>query len=283
MPELPEVESTARFLHERIAGDQVAEVAVLWPRTVGDVTKFETSLTGAKIAAVFRRAKFVCFRCLDSRDREFFLAAHMRMSGSFDVLKTQLSPEKHDRFLLKLITGRTVAFCDPRKFGRAKIVDNFQAFSEGLGIEPLSAECTIVELQKRLQRKRALKPLLLDQSVVAGLGNIYVDEALWHARLHPLKRADLVKDDEVRRLHAAIQKVLTKAIAQQGTDFGDNVVEMGNYKPVAYGRTGKPCSRCKSPIARILVGQQLERPVCGGHQKRPRSRPDGAHFCQRHA
>lgn len=264
MPELPEVESTARFLNERVAGDRITEVSVLWPRTVGDAALFVKALSGATIPEVFRRAKFVCFRCVDSGGKEFFVAAHMRMSGSFDVLQTQALPEKHDRFILKLATGRTVTFCDPRKFGRAKIVNNFTEFSATLGIEPLSAEFTTDELYTRLRRKRALKPLLLDQTVVAGLGNIYVDEALWHAKLNPCKRADLLKRDDVQRLCAAIKKVLIKAIAQQGTDFGDNVVEMGNYKPIAYGRTGKPCNRCKSPIRRIIVGQRSTHfcPVC---------------------
>ncbi len=264
MPELPEVESTARFLHDQIAGDRVADVSVLWPRTVGDAGSFINALRGATIPQVFRRAKFVCFRCIDSAGKEFFVVAHMRMSGSFDVLKSKSLPKKHDRFLLELATGRTVVFCDPRKFGRAKIVEDFGIFSAGLGIEPLSAEFTPEELYKRLDRKRALKPLLLDQAVIAGLGNIYVDEALWHARLHPCKRAALVRPDEVLRLRTAIRKVLTKAIAEQGTDFGDNVVEMGNYKPIAYGRTGRPCNRCKAPIRRIVVGQRSTHfcPVC---------------------
>lgn len=256
MPELPEVESTARYLHERIAGDTIAAVAVLWPRTVGDSDRFTAKLTGATITAVFRRAKFVCFSCIDAHAHPFTITTHLRMSGSFDVLKTSLAPQKHDRFIWRMESGKTVSFCDPRKFGRATIESDFDQFSQRWGIEPLSLEFTEAALAERLQRKRSLKPLLLDQSVIAGLGNIYVDEALWHAKLHPLMRADRVRPDGIRSLREAIQKVLRAAIRKQGTDFGDGVVEMGNYKPVAYGRTGKPCKRCSEPIVRLIVGQR---------------------------
>lgn len=256
MPELPEVESTARFLHERIAGDTIAAVAVQWPRTVGDVAIFTQTLTGAHIESVFRRAKFVCFGCLDVQKRPFIVAAHMRMSGSFDVLQMSLAPEKHDRFILQLKSGRTVTFCDPRKFGRASIERDFTSFSRRLGVEPLSPEFTVAALHERLARKRALKPLLLDQTVIAGLGNIYVDEALWHAQLHPLQPALRVSETQAHALHGAIQAVLREAIDKQGTDFGDGVVEMGNYLPVAYGRINEPCNRCASLIKRIIVGQR---------------------------
>ncbi len=265
MPELPEVESTARFLNERIAGDTVRTVTVQWPRTVGDVRLFSERLLGAKIPEVFRRAKFVCFRCFDIAGAPFFVAAHMRMSGSFDVLSAATAqPDKHDRFVLTLESGKVVTFCDPRKFGRAQVVSDFEAFSAKLGIEPLSSEFTAHALAMRLARKRALKPLLLDQTVVAGLGNIYVDEALWYSGLHPLRVAHTVTPQEIRKLRTAIVSVLKRAIAKQGTDFGDGVVEMGSYRPVVYGRKGERCRRCRGEIQRIVVGQRGTHlcPVC---------------------
>jgi len=256
MPELPEVESTARFLHERIAGDEVSSVSVLWQRTVGDERTFTTALTGAVVRSVFRRAKFVCFDCVDSVGAPFVVAAHMRMSGSFDVVNSNTLPEKHDRFLWRLRSGKTVTFCDPRKFGRASIERDFEIFSRRLGIEPLTKEFTPFVLLDFLARKRPIKSLLLDQKLISGLGNIYVDEALWHAQIHPMRRADRVPMWQVPGLHAAIQYVLQCAITMQGTDFGDGVFEMGSYQPVAYGRTGEPCKRCATQLQRIIVGQR---------------------------
>jgi formamidopyrimidine-DNA glycosylase len=189
----------------------------------------------------------------------------MRMSGSFDVLSAATAqPDKHDRFVLTLESGKVVTFCDPRKFGRAQVVNDFEAFSAKLGIEPLSSEFTAHALAMRLGRKRALKPLLLDQTVVAGLGNIYVDEALWYSGLHPLRVAHTVTPQEIGKLRTAIVSVLKRAIAKQGTDFGDGVVEMGSYRPVVYGRKGERCRRCRGEIQRIVVGQRGTHlcPVC---------------------
>ena len=267
MPELPEVESTCVFLDERVRGDTVVAAEVFWPRTVGgNEAKFRRAVESAQIDQVFRRAKLVCFRLKVSHAQERYLSVHMRMSGSFDVIREPHKAEKHDRLILRLESGASIVFTDPRKFGRAKISESIEELSAGYGIEPLSEAFTVEALAKCLQRSRALKPLLLDQSVIAGLGNIYVDEVLWHSKLHPLRPASSLRAQQIELLHQSIQLVLRDAIKNLGTDFGDGVFEMGGYQPVVYGRTGEPCRRCGRAIRRLVVGQRGTH-VCGHCQQ----------------
>jgi formamidopyrimidine-DNA glycosylase len=137
-----------------------------------------------------------------------------------------------------------------------------------LGVEPLSSDFTPQLLGDLLKKRRtAIKRLLLDQSIVAGLGNIYVDESLWLAKIHPLKQANTVSRDQVGRLHEAIRSVLGEAIELLGTDFGDGVVDGGMYVPKVYGREGKGCSRCEGVIVRIVVGQRGTH-YCRGCQRK---------------
>ena len=258
MPELPEVESTARFLHERVAGDTIQSARVLWNRTIERPSKekFCRVLTGALIEQVVRNGKYVVFQ-LRTSEGAWQLFAHMRMSGSFDVLNSEHALEKHDRVILALGNGRDVRFHDPRKFGRFILTDTPDIVRKKIGVEPLSAEFTPARLEEIVRRRAgAIKPLLLNQAIVAGLGNIYVDEALWGARIHPLRSANRLKLSEVELLHQTIQTVLNEAIEASGTDFGDGVVYGGGFAPRVYGREGEACVKCDTQIRRLVVGQR---------------------------
>ncbi len=259
MPELPEVESTVRFLRERVRGGKVTDVSVLWRNTLVGCSPIQVKrrLRGATISDVTRRGKFICLSLIDNQNRSKPLCIHLRMSGSLDVFKTALKPEKHDRVILHLKDGRTIRFHDPRKFGRVYFDEAAQRVLLRLGREPLDSDFNEEQLQELYRgRKGAIKPLLLNQSILTGLGNIYVDESLWSAGIHPLRPATKIRDSEWRSLFAAIRTILSEAIEKQGTDFGDGVVEGGGYSPRIYGRSGEACLKCGTTIKKIVVGQR---------------------------
>jgi formamidopyrimidine-DNA glycosylase len=257
MPELPEVEATVRYLAERVVGERITDVQVLWGRTVAGQAQhnFQRSLAGSSIEEVFRRGKFICIR-LSGCERGYLLV-HLRMSGSLDVISSANPVATHDRVVLHLGNGRSIRFNDTRKFGRMYLVTALQEVTARLGVEPLSEDFTPEHLRSLLAAARGrVKPLLLDQSVIAGLGNIYVDESLWKARIHPLAEARQISKRRLMALHQAIRETLAEAIELLGTDFGDGVVHGGSYQPRVYGREGYPCERCGAAIQRIVVGQR---------------------------
>ncbi|MBX7144910.1 MAG: bifunctional DNA-formamidopyrimidine glycosylase/DNA-(apurinic or apyrimidinic site) lyase [Oligoflexia bacterium] len=260
MPELPEVETTARYLDERLRGSVIDSARVQWARTVHcpSVRQFCSQLAGSKVLSVGRRGKYIVM-CLqhDKNQPQFFLLGHLRMSGSMEVVARNAVASSHDRVVFALRGGRELRFNDPRKFGRLYLVESPNVLLSGLGPEPLSSEYTVADLAKALAGRRSrIKPLLLDQTFLAGVGNIYADESLWCSRIHPLRIADSLKRDEVGRLYRSIRRILHTAIKYQGTDIGDSVVEYGNYSPRVYGREGAPCPRCRTKIQRMVVGQR---------------------------
>lgn len=257
MPELPEVEATVRYVAERVVGERIADVQVLWARTVAryEPADFQRSLAGSHIDEVFRRGKYICIR-LSGGERGYLLV-HLRMSGSLDVISSANPVDTHDRVVLYFENGRSLRFNDTRKFGRMYLVSALEEVTAPLGVEPLSEDFTPENLRSLLGAARGrVKPLLLDQGVIAGLGNIYVDESLWKARIHPLTEARRISAARLRALHRAIRETLTEAIELLGTDFGDGVVHGGSYRPRVYGREGEPCERCGAPIQRIVVAQR---------------------------
>jgi formamidopyrimidine-DNA glycosylase len=272
MPELPEVETVVRDLRAHaLAGAVIRDVAVRWPRTVAGMTPttFRLSLEGRTVADVSRRAKYIVL-ALDSGDR---LLIHLRMTGKLRFAAPDEHAGKHDHVVITFADGRRLLFNDTRKFGRFRIAPAGTDPLGHLGPEPLEAGFTPDCLHRRLNGKtRRLKPLLLDQITVAGLGNIYVDEALWHARIHPERHADTLTRAETRRLHAAIRDVLLRAVENCGTTLGDGET---NFYSVAgrrgrnadalkvFRRDGLPCPRCGAVLARSVVGQR------------------GTHFCPR--
>jgi formamidopyrimidine-DNA glycosylase len=261
VPELPEVETIRRALREGgreappVVGRQILAAQLLWERTLATPSpeEFRARLPGQVIEDVGRRGKFLLLHL--SRDT---LLLHLRMSGDLWVesLNAPLAP--HHRLVLDLDGGLRLAFNDTRKFGRAWLVSDPQAVLASLGPEPLDPGFTAQEFYRRLQtRRRQLKPLLLDQTFIAGLGNIYVDEALHVANLHPLAIASRLDEAQAGRLWAAIRQVLEEGIRSQGASI-DWVYRGGGFQNYfrVYGRAGQPCPDCGAPVVRILVGQR---------------------------
>ena len=281
MPELPEVESTVSYLKERIIGFKVLGLKPLWKRTLSDLSTLSHKkvLPGAQITEVKRRGKFILLQLQSQKQpKEFSLLIHLRMSGSLSVVKRQISVGIHDRMILEFENGKDLRFDDTRKFGRWYLVDTPELIIKNLGLEPLSPEFTVAQLSKLLNSKKgAIKPLLLNQTMIAGIGNIYADEALWQSGIHPLQPAFRIKSDKIERLHAAIINILQEAITSAGTDFGDGVVEGGAYTPKIYDREGENCQRCDAIIKRIVVGQRGTHicPTCQPEHRRLKSKAKG--------
>ena len=281
MPELPEVETVARDLQRWVAGATIADAEVRWERTIRHpqpAERFVAELRGAAIQRVGRRAKSVLLHLADGR----VMTVALRMTGALIVAPPGTPDDPYARVVFRLTDGRELRYRDVRKFGRIglwergglvqwgakrRVAERREPYRVGdvfarHGPEPLARSFSAERFAARLRGRSArLKTLLLDQSFIAGVGNIYADEALWRARLHPLRAADTLAPVEVRRLHRAVRAVLRQGIANRGASFADYVGADGepgdNAEQLAvYRRTGDPCLRCGRPIARIVVGQR---------------------------
>ena len=262
MPELPEVETLVRRLREPLVGRTIIKATVQWPRTIGQPTPraFVRRVRGLTIQAITRRAKYLVFelapRVAQPVEPPQFLLIHLKMSGKLSVVSGAAPIEKHDRVIFDLDDGRQLRFNDIRKFGRMHLTPDMNAITGALGPEPLERAFTLRQFRAMISvRSGAIKPLLLNQRFLAGVGNIYADEALWYAKLYPLRKADSLTNAEIAALYRAIRRVLTQAIADQGTDAGDGII-VGHYRPRVYGRAGRPCYRCQQPIHKTVVGQR---------------------------
>jgi formamidopyrimidine-DNA glycosylase len=263
MPELPEVEIAARSLAAQVLDRQISAVEKLdWERMVEtpDLPTFLACLPGRHIHAVGRRAKWL----LLPLDAGWTLALHLRMSGHISVQSAEAVPNVYTHLVLALDDGRRIFFEDQRKFGRARLLDpaGLAALDAGLGPEPLSADFTAVHLAQMLaKRPTRLKPLLLNQAFIAGLGNIYVDESLWLAQLHPCRPANSLDAAEVERLYTAIRTVLEQGIQNKGStlrNYRNGYGERGQNQEhfAVYDRNGYPCLRCGTPVERLVVAQR---------------------------
>lgn len=255
MPELPEVETIARKLKPELTGKTIIDADLRWSRTLASpsVKKFKEQIKGQKILRVGRRAKY-----LDISLSEFNMLVHLRMSGDLFMRESKFEPQKHDRLILKLTGGKSLVFNDTRKFGRVWLTANPENVLGKLGPEPLSRGFTSQWLHTALHNKhRQLKPLLLDQTFLAGLGNIYTDEALHIAKLHPLAASDSITAEQARALQDAIRRVLKEGIRRNGASI-DWVYRGGEFQNHfrVYDRDGKPCPVCGTKIERIIVGQR---------------------------
>ena len=265
MPELPEVETVVRGLRAvGIEDARIRAVLVRWPKTVAGTSPaaFARTLRGCVIRRLSRRGKYLVAELDNGRH----LLIHLRMTGQFRIEPPATRPDTHDRLVLILADGRQVHFHDTRKFGRFQLVDDPQHHLAALGPEPLADEFTVAVLRRQLAgQRRMIKPLLLDQTCIAGIGNIYADESLWRARIHPARRTDTLTRAEVGRLHAAIRSVLAQAVASEGTTLGSGAT---NFYSVAgrrgrnadalqvFRRTGESCPRCGHVSTRLVVGQR---------------------------
>jgi formamidopyrimidine-DNA glycosylase len=272
MPELPEVETVVRLIRPHLVGRVIRSCDVRWERTLGGLgtARFRAAVVGARIVRVWRRAKFFVVDLERAGEPFGALVGHLRMTGRVHVEPRSIDPGPYVKVSLALDDGRVMHFVDVRKFGRLAFCDDARTLLGELGPEPLEHEFTSQWLYDALrERRRVLKPLLLDQTFVAGLGNIYVDESLFIAGLHPQARSDKVTRSRAAALVDAIRSTLALAIEREGSSF-DTFYRTpegnpGSYQDQfkVYGRTGEPCLTCGAPIARIVVGQR------------------GTHFCRR--
>jgi formamidopyrimidine-DNA glycosylase len=261
MPELPEVESVRRQLEPALVGRTFEHVTIHDPRLVRpyDPAEVAAELVGERVAAVERRGKYLIVRFESGR----VLLIHLRMTGSLlHAPGGSLPDDPHRRAVVKLDDGSDVAYRDVRRFGTWLLLEPGEAgpyLGARVGDEPLDALFTAVRLGERLAgRRTSLKAALLDQRTLAGMGNIYVDEALWRARLNPLRPAAGLDRAELRRLHRAIRSALEQGLARQGSTLRDYRLPNGGGGSMqdefrVYGRGGEPCDRCGTPIARTHV------------------------------
>jgi formamidopyrimidine-DNA glycosylase len=268
MPELPEVETMAVDLRGHLLGASISDAWGTRPGMLAiPLAQLREEVAGARILAVQRRAKTVLLRLDSGR----ILTFAPRMTGLFVIGPAGSPRQAHDRFGLTLADGRELRFRDLRTFGRIGIYatdaageplkENGQLLFAGIGPEPLgpdfTLECFVERLGSPRWAQKRLKPLLLDQSFLAGLGNIYADEVLWQTRLHPLRLANSLHTAEIISLYMTIRATLAEAVAQRGSAVSD-------YRPpnggagmqehlAAYGRAGRPCHRCGVALVRIVV------------------------------
>lgn len=264
MPELPEVETTVRLLRPMLEGRRIRGGRVLWPGTLAgrDPADFLAALEGARMLRLRRRAKFVVADLGRGDGPAGALLVHLRMSGRLVLTEHGRGAGPYERLRLRLDRG-WLHFIDVRKFGRVLHCRDPEEVLGPLGPEPLDRSFSVEALAALLHgRRRMLKPLLLDQTVVAGLGNIYVDEALHRARLHPLVPAASLSRRAVLRLHRGIRSTLRDAIRREGSSF-DTFYRTPAGRPGrfqesfrVYGRAGRPCRACGRTIRRLVVAQR---------------------------
>ncbi len=262
MPELPEVETIVRGLRngsaERggsVVGKTIARVSVRWPRHIARPSPraLKLALRGQTIQAVTRRGKYLVFPL-----NQGVLLIHLKMSGDLVLAAAGAPADRQARTIFHFEDGSELRFNDTRKFGKVFYVPVVEDITAALGPEPLEPAFTAAQLGRMLQaRQRALKPLLLDQTFLAGLGNIYTDEALYRAGLHPLRRSNSLTPDEVRRLWKAIRAVLRSGLRHNGASI-DWAYRGGGFQNHfrVYGRADEPCPDCGTLIRRIVVGQR---------------------------
>jgi len=258
MPELPEVETIKNELIPHIVGQQITGVSLEWEGIVrqSSIEEFCSRIVGQDITGITRHGKYLVFR-LSSDD---LLIMHMKMSGSLIVGQDSAEPPKFTRAIIHLDNHTSVFFRDPRKFGRIWLAKDTGGIDDKLGPEPLEAEFTPQVLAKRLAKRTApIKALLLDQKLIAGIGNMYADEALYDSRINPWRPGGSLSQEEIEGLHGAIQRILWAAIGNKGasvdTYFRPNGTEgTAHYKfKVAHGLGGKTCGVCGGPIERAVV------------------------------
>jgi len=265
MPELPEVETIIRELKKSpIVQAKIADIQVRWPKTIKthSIDNFKNELIGKKIIDFIRRAKYLIFEI--SNDKTLIL--HLRMTGKLILYKKGKALDKHDHVIFYFKHGYQLHYNDTRKFGRFYLTDNPQKILGRLGPEPLNDGFKFKNFSESLsQRTGKIKPLLLNQKFIAGLGNIYADEALWEAGIHPEQNADLISPAKQKKLYKAIKKVLKKGIKNKGTTLGPglgNFARMnrqrGNNRKFlkVYHKEGKACPRCGRKIKKIKVAQR---------------------------
>lgn len=264
MPELPEVETVRRGLIKQVGGAVITHVDVFWNKMITppfSSDKFKEVLVGEKVHTVERRGKYLIF-LLD----HWAMVSHLRMEGKYEVVRRDEPIKKHTHVIFHLADGRDLRYLDVRKFGRFTLLpiekqNDYEPIRK-LGPEPKAEYFHVKNFHQKLTKtKRAIKPVILDQTVVAGIGNIYADESLFLAKINPLKPANTLNKKETIALHAAIIEVIQNAVELGGTtirSYVDSTGAKGNFQVElnVYGKKDQPCPRCGTPIEKIKVAQR---------------------------
>ena len=260
MPELPEVETIKRDIKTNLIGHKIERVWTDWPKQLKpSQEEFEKTVIGKKFKSVSRCAKLLIFRLDDGTH----LLMHLKLTGRLLFRSQSDSEDKFTHIILKLDRGKELRFADMRKFGWMKVLRDEGELDKLLsefGIEPFTQDFTVENFKKILTNKKApIKPLMMDQAVIAGVGNIYADESLWCAKIHPLRAANTLSDQETKELFECIQEALKSGIKDRGTSVDTYVDFFGlpgqheqNLK--VFRKDGEPCPRCNTLIRKIRVG-----------------------------
>ena len=260
MPELPEVETVRRGLERLVVGKTIRQVQVRYAKMIGTgVDAFVHDLPGQTIEKMGRRGKYLLFYLTDG-----VLVSHLRMEGKYHFYPGEVPERKHAHVFFEMTDGGTLVYEDVRKFGTMELLrkEQLEAYfaARKLGPEPTDSDFLLASFAAALSRsKKPIKPYLLEQTLVVGLGNIYVDEALWRAWIHPARPAASLKSAEVKRLREQIIEVLQLGIEKRGSTirtYRNALGEDGTMQDFlqVYGKTGQPCARCGSPIEKIKLG-----------------------------
>lgn len=278
MPELPEVETYVRELAPALTGRTIQAAHVFWPRTIAEplAGEFPDRIAGLTFDRFARRGKYMLLGMNDGST----LIVHLRMTGKLLILPADSERNPHTHVVMELDNGSALHYNDPRKFGRIWLVPDHSTVIAKLGPEPLDEAFRVEDFAARLAGRTApIKSLLLDQRLVAGVGNIYADEALFRAGIHPARAGGSLTSDEIVRLHAAIRDVLQAGINRRGSTLGDSNLQNyirpggmpGDFQNefFVFRRTGEPCLVCGTPIVRTVIGQRSTHfcPNCQPAQK----------------
>jgi formamidopyrimidine-DNA glycosylase len=269
LPELPEVETVRKTLENLVLNKTIQHVTITWPKMIKnptEINQFIDALKGQTIKGIGRRGKFLIFYT-----DVYALVSHLRMEGKYAVYPKDEPYDKHTHVIFHFTDGTELRYKDVRKFGTMHLFKKSTEFEIppliDLGPEPFSEDFTLDYLSQKLQRtNRKIKPTLLDQKIVVGLGNIYVDEALFRAKIHPETIANTLNKEQLLKLHQEIIKTLSEAVQKGGSTIRSYINSQGEIgmfqlELFVYGRKGESCKDC---------GQDLEKTVVGGR---------GTHFC----
>lgn len=279
MPELPEVETVARGLRAILPGRRILQVRLGKTDFIEDPAAIEQQLPGSRIAGVRRYGKFLVLdlESPNGNARNFSLLIHLGMTGQIVACPPEAPVAPHTHVFFTLDDGRELRYTDIRRFGSMRLLPDGrrETVLPDLGVDPL--EASEEEFAATLKERRArIKALLLDQHVLRGMGNIYTDESLWRARIHPMRLGAKLTGDELRRLHRAVRDVLTEAIRLRGSSISDYVDAEGGRgefqrRHRVYQREGKKCFRCGATIRRVIVAGRSSY-FCPRCQRAPRAR-----------
>ena len=279
MPDLPEVETIRKGLINLVGGAVIIDVAVFWDRMITppfSTERFKTVLRGEQIHTIERRGKYLIF-LLD----HWAMISHLRMEGKYEVSEAGEPIKKHTHVIFYLADGRQLRYLDVRKFGKFTLLpiekrDEYEPFKK-MGPEPTADFFKLSKFKKDLSKShRAIKAVILDQNIVAGVGNIYADESLFQAKIHPLQAADTIGPAAAKRLHEAVMDVISRSVEAGGSTirtYKNTLGEAGKFQVslAVYGQIGQPCPNCGHPIEKIRVAQRGTH-YCPHCQQLPKTR-----------